>query len=252
MPVTVSMTAGCELQPAIVALVEELAAGPRHVDRLQQVDVHRVLDLPGRIAGCQGKVGDRAVARVARIDLSEGAAGELLVGPDRVERRAAEGRRLDGREHDPGDARLGGAGGQEGDRQGHARGAAPDPVAHDSRPELRIADPAATAARRFESTPGNHWRKPAAAVGHPAAAGHRATAPGPRIGVESAPSHGPVLALLQQQRNCRVPYRARCESLVCPRTLASWRATHIADVLHRSDHIRHGPCLRMGRDGPPV
>src|SRR5262245_30477558 len=74
----------------------------------------------------------------------------------------------------------------------------------DSRPGSHIAE-------RRVSRPGASSQRPetvpetAGAAGHPAAPGHRATAPRPGTGVEWPSSHGPALALPHQRGTAACP-----------------------------------------------
>ena len=101
-----------ELVAAVVDLDEQLVVAVAQIDRLQDVDVHRVLDVAARVARRELDVGDDPVASVVRVDFAVGLAAQLLVGAGGPERarhardRILEGRRLDAGDLDLGDARL--------------------------------------------------------------------------------------------------------------------------------------------------
>jgi hypothetical protein len=86
------------------------------VDRLQDVEVERVLDLAPSIARREREIDDDGVLRVKRVDLAVGLAGELLVLANAGPGVAAKGRRLGRRDLNLGDARLGARHAQQGAR----------------------------------------------------------------------------------------------------------------------------------------
>jgi len=64
------------------------------VDRLEDEDVGRVLDLAVAVPRREFDVGDEGISRIRGVELAEGGAAELLVLADRSEREAAERGRL--------------------------------------------------------------------------------------------------------------------------------------------------------------
>ncbi len=93
------------LAAAIGRLVHHLVRALLQVDRLEDVEVERVLDLAARISRREGDVDDDGVLGIEGIDLAEGLAVELFILSDPRPRIAAECRRLF-RDQDLGDARL--------------------------------------------------------------------------------------------------------------------------------------------------
>ena len=73
---------------AIVEVNEQPMVAVVQIDRLEDEDVHRVLDLAARVARRHFDVGDHGVARIAGIELAKGGATELLVLADRSEGEA--------------------------------------------------------------------------------------------------------------------------------------------------------------------
>ncbi|MEJ0078809.1 MAG: hypothetical protein WDO17_25905 [Alphaproteobacteria bacterium] len=72
----------------------------------QDLDIGRVFDHAARIAGRERDVLDDGVPCIPRIDLAIRLAEQALIGASRSKRLSAEGR-LDGRDLEPRDARLG-------------------------------------------------------------------------------------------------------------------------------------------------
>jgi hypothetical protein len=64
------------------------------VDRLQDVEIERVLDLPIRVLWRELKIDDDGILGVLGIELAECFADDLFVRPDALEGVSAEGRRL--------------------------------------------------------------------------------------------------------------------------------------------------------------
>jgi hypothetical protein len=64
------------------------------VDRLQDVEIKRILDLPVGVLWRELYIEDRGILRVVRIELAEGLADDLFVGADALEGLTAERRRL--------------------------------------------------------------------------------------------------------------------------------------------------------------
>jgi hypothetical protein len=79
----------------------------RESDRLQDKNVHRILDHPPCIARCQLDVSDNGVARIIGIDFAECAHPDFLVLANLAKRHALKGRRLDSRDDDSCDVRVG-------------------------------------------------------------------------------------------------------------------------------------------------
>ena len=110
------------LAAAIGRLVHHLVRALGEIDRLQDVEVERVLDVAVGVARRELDVGDAAVLGIGRADFAVGLARDLLVLADAGPRVAAERRRLVCGHGDLGDARLDGrrrgeraAGGERGD-----------------------------------------------------------------------------------------------------------------------------------------
>jgi hypothetical protein len=78
------------------------------IDRLEDVEIEGVLDVPAGVARRQPDVHDYGILRVARVHLAERLTNDLLVLPDAGPRVATERRRFSGDDLDPGDPRLGG------------------------------------------------------------------------------------------------------------------------------------------------
>jgi hypothetical protein len=78
--------------PRFVDFIEQPVVADRSVDRPQEEDVRRVLDLAGGVRRSESEIGDNRVAAVGRIDLALGATDELLVLPDPAERASRERR----------------------------------------------------------------------------------------------------------------------------------------------------------------
>jgi TPR repeat protein len=65
--------------------VEQRAVGLGHVERLEDVEVGRILDHPAGVARRLGEVDDYRIERAFRIELAAKAADHLLIGPDVAE-----------------------------------------------------------------------------------------------------------------------------------------------------------------------
>ena len=94
------------LVAAIDHVEEQHAVALLAVGRPQDLDIGRVLDHAARIARRERDVLDDGVLQIARIDLAMRAPEQALIGADRLEALAAEGR-LDLGDLDAGDARVG-------------------------------------------------------------------------------------------------------------------------------------------------
>ena len=77
------------------------------IDRLQDVDIHRVLDHATRVARSELDIGDNRVAAVAWIEFARGTATQLFVCADRAKACTLERWRLHGSDVDPRNARIG-------------------------------------------------------------------------------------------------------------------------------------------------
>ena len=97
-----------QLVAAVVDFQEELVVPLTQIHGLQDIDVHRVLDLPAGVSWRKLDVGDQRVSRIRWIDLTVSLATKLLVHTDRPERRAAESGGFSTGDIDLGDAGLGG------------------------------------------------------------------------------------------------------------------------------------------------
>jgi hypothetical protein len=94
------------------------------VHRLQDIDVHGVLDLAAGVARRQRQVGDQRVAAIVGIDLAVGSPGQLFIGAHgaaRAEGATLKRRGLDRRDLQQRDPRLDGT---VQERQQQTRGAA--------------------------------------------------------------------------------------------------------------------------------
>ncbi len=106
---------------AVRRLVHHLVRAATEVDRLEDVEVERVLDLAAGVPRRELDVHDHGVLRVEGIDLAERLADDLLVLSDARPRIAAKRRRFGGRDLDPDDAGVGGAGRAAHGKQGEDR-----------------------------------------------------------------------------------------------------------------------------------
>ena len=98
---------GPRLAAAIRRLVHHLVRALAQVDRFQDVEVERVLDVAAGILRRELDVDDDGVLRIGRVDLAEGFAGDLLVLPDAGPRVTAKRRRLRRGDLNLGDSRIG-------------------------------------------------------------------------------------------------------------------------------------------------
>jgi hypothetical protein len=95
-------------QNALVAAIGELverAVALGHVDRLEDVEIGRILDHPAGVARRLVEVDDYRIERAFRIELAAEAADHLLIGPDIAEGLPGRKRLLFG-DLDPRHARL--------------------------------------------------------------------------------------------------------------------------------------------------
>src|SRR5262249_28414702 len=110
------------LAAAVRGLVHHSVAALREVDRLEDVEVERILDVAASVRRREPDVDDDRVLVVVRIELAERLADDALVLPHAWPGIAAEGRRLrqGGIDLDARDSRLRGRGegrGQDTEKQ---------------------------------------------------------------------------------------------------------------------------------------
>src|SRR5437899_680956 len=85
---------GSSIAAAVRRLVHHLVIAFAQVNRLEDVEVERVLDHAARVARRELEIDDHGILRIVRVDLAVRLADKLFVLPDALERVAAEGRRL--------------------------------------------------------------------------------------------------------------------------------------------------------------
>src|SRR5262245_1726855 len=66
------------------------------IDGLQDIKIHRVLDIAARIAWRELQVGNDCITRVVRVELAERRAAQLFISAYASKRLSFEGRRFDG------------------------------------------------------------------------------------------------------------------------------------------------------------
>lgn len=95
------------LPAPIEDVVEDATVSPCRIDRLEDLDVHPVLDSAPLVAGCPLQVHDPGVAGVRRVELAVRIADQPLVRAHLPEDVALEGRAVPLRDHESGDLRVG-------------------------------------------------------------------------------------------------------------------------------------------------
>jgi hypothetical protein len=85
-----------DLAAAVGHVQEQAAVAARRVERPQHVKVRRGLDEPGRVARSQGKVRDRLIHRMRRVDAETKDARDRLVGARITEGASVEHERAAG------------------------------------------------------------------------------------------------------------------------------------------------------------